>query len=263
MENNILIEQYAKVYNIKEFIQSDPIQFPHRYTNKKDVEISAFISAWIAYGNRKAILKTLEILHQEYKTAPYEFIKNREFNKYKDNNNSLYRFYKYSDYFNLCEKLYQIYVIEGFESLEDKIFSEINKNFSEKNGTFSEKNNYFPEKKTYNLDIIQAIVDIFLDVEGIPINTKSACKRLCMLCRWLVRNDGIVDLGIWNKCEPKDLIIPVDTHVYRIALDLGITSRKQADMQTAIEITDYLKTIFPNDPSIGDFALFGFGVNNK
>ena len=83
-----------------------------------------------------------------------------------------------------------------------------------------------------------------------------------MLLRWLVRNDSIVDLGIWTIIEPKDLIIPVDTHVHRQALRLGLTCSKQANMKTAIEITNNIKTIFPLDPTLADFSLFGYGVNN-
>ena len=86
-----------------------------------------------------------------------------------------------------------------------------------------------------------------------------------MFLRWMVRDDGIVDLGLWdtNIISSKDLILPLDTHVHRMSLELGITSRKSTDIKTAQKITDYFKTIYPDDPCLGDFALFGFSINNK
>ncbi|MBP1646465.1 MAG: hypothetical protein H6Q16_2043 [Bacteroidetes bacterium] len=108
------------------------------------------------------------------------------------------------------------------------------------------------------LEVIEIIIEIFKDVTGIPINTKSACKRLCMLLRWLVRNDKIVDLGIWTILKSEDLIIPVDTHVHQQALSLNLTKSKQVN-----EITAKLKEVFPQDPTLSDFSLFGYGVNNK
>lgn len=84
-----------------------------------------------------------------------------------------------------------------------------------------------------------------------------------MFMRWMVRDDGIVDIGIWKTVDKNDLVIPLDTHVHRIALELGITKRKTTDIKTAKEITHYFRRIFPGDPARGDFALFGYGVNNK
>lgn len=247
-----LLIKYAKTYNTEEFIFSDPIQFPHLYKEKKDIEISAFISSWLAYGNRKSILKTLEELHQEfqkeYNSSPFEFIKRRGFEKYKDNTKSLYRFYKYNDYYSLCQVLYNIYIEEENNSLEEKIKTILKARKTETSPC---------------IEVIEIIINLFKEVEGIPINSKSACKRLCMLLRWLVRNDKIVDLGLWAILKPQDLIIPVDTHVHQQALNLNITKSKQANMKTAIEITSYLKTVFPHDPTLADFALFGYGVNNQ
>lgn len=253
MENTkSLLIQYANKYNTKAFISSDPIQFPHRYQEKKDIEISAIISSWLAYGNRKAILKTLDELHKEFdedcESSPFLFIKKRRFDKYKDNSKSLYRFYKYEDYYKLCQVLYEIYIEEKNNSLEDKLRKELK----------TENKSDIP-----CIEVIESIIDIFKGVEGIPINAKSACKRLCMMLRWLVRNDNIVDLGIWTILKPEDLIIPLDTHVHQQALLLNLTKSKQANMKTALEITSKLKTIFPLDPALADFSLFGYGVNNK
>ena len=84
-----------------------------------------------------------------------------------------------------------------------------------------------------------------------------------MLRRWMVRRDGKVDLGLWHDCSPADLIIPLDVHVHTVAREMGLTNRSSADLNTALEITSELKEIFPGDPCLGDFALFGYGVTRK
>ena len=89
----------------------------------------------------------------------------------------------------------------------------------------------------------------------------KANKKINMFRRWMVRNDGIIDLGIWKNTSPSSLIIPLDVHVHRVALELGLTTRKQADAKTALEITQALLKIFPEDPCLGDFALFAYGVS--
>lgn len=106
------------------------------------------------------------------------------------------------------------------------------------------------------------LIDMFDNIKGFPKDKKSACKRLNMLLRWMARQDSPVDLGLWD-IDPSKLIIPVDTHVHRMALDLGLTKRRQADMKTALEITDAMREIWPEDPAKGDFALFGYGINHK
>ena len=84
-----------------------------------------------------------------------------------------------------------------------------------------------------------------------------------MFRRWMVRDDGIVDLGVWKRTSPSSLIIPLDVHVHRAALEQGITKRKSSDITTAIEITEFLKSVFPDDPCMGDFALFAYGASQK
>ena len=90
----------------------------------------------------------------------------------------------------------------------------------------------------------------------------SACKRLAMFLRWMIRTDGIVDFGIWQTAfHPRQLIIPLDTHVHQISLELGLTQQRTATLKTALEITGALSHIFPDDPCLGDFALFGYDIN--
>lgn len=118
------------------------------------------------------------------------------------------------------------------------------------------------EDKLSKYHPISYLIACFHGIKGFPKSNFSACKRLNMLLRWMSRKNSPVDLGLWD-IKPSKLIIPLDTHVHRIALDLGLTKRKQADMKTALEITDAMREIWPEDPAKGDFALFGYGVNNK
>ncbi|MDR1726260.1 MAG: TIGR02757 family protein [Bacteroidales bacterium] len=229
---------YVAAYHTASFITDDPVQFPHRYVNKTDIEISAFIASWLAYGNRKSFIKVLNIIHKDFIPSPTDYIKSKHYQHYENDFSSLYRFYKKNDFFSLCSVLSDIY--SNNQSMEDDIKKYINEK------TFENVLKYFNIK--------------FQNVNGIPKDNKSACKRLCMLLRWLVRKEGDVDLGIWNILTPSQLIIPVDTHVYQVAKNLNITNRNVVDMKTAEQITKFLLQIFPNDPCLGDFALFGFGV---
>ncbi len=232
-----VLRGWAKAYNHPDFIENDPISFPHRFTGKRDIEISAFLMTWIAYGNRKVILRKGEELHRYMEHHPSRFILERRFGSFANRYECFYRFYKFTDLYAVCDRLHAVYT--RFESLEEAVIS------------------------VNAADPIQALQQLFRGVKGIPHTPGSACKRLAMFLRWVVRRDGIVDLGIWQRIDPARLLIPLDTHVYTVAHEIGITTRKAADMKTAVEITDYLKRLWPDDPCLGDFALFGYGVNRK
>ncbi len=236
MENKL--KEWACKYEVKEHILNDPIQFPHRYSNKQDIEISAFITSWISYGNRKAIIAKAEEIDRIFGQSPYLFILNGDFEQWKDCKKNLYRFYNYADLYDLCIRLHEIY-----------------SNYADMEECLSANALSCP---------IQKLQYTFVNIKGIPLlNGKSACKRLAMFLRWMVRRDSVVDFGIWQNTDPRNLVIPLDTHVYKQALELKITNRKTPDMIAAREITDYFKSIYPEDPAKGDFALFGYGVNNK
>lgn len=238
---------WAKKYNTKEFILNDPIQFPHRYIQKQDVEISGFITSWISYGRRQLILKKAEEIHHVFGDSPYAWIMLdresrlqsfdhlREKNKYK--RDTCYRFYTYSDFFELTDRLHSIYTC--FPSLEDAL----------------------PEADVENP--IEKLQVLFNGIKGIPKpDANSSCKRLAMFLRWMVRNDGIVDLGIWDThLSPEDLIIPLDTHVFRVSTELGLMDHRTPGMQAALALTEKMKTVFPSDPCLADFSLFGYGID--
>ena len=208
------LKEWAGIYNVRSFIPDDPVQFPHRFTEKRDIEISAFITSWISYGRRE--------LGSDVPAGKRD---------------TFYRFYTHSDLCALCDRLKEIY--QRYDSLEDALAAS-----SYPNPVFK-------------------LQDLFSGINGIPVmGGTSACKRLAMFLRWMVRTDGIVDFGIWQTVfHPRQLIIPLDTHVHQISLELGLTQQRTATLKTALEITEALSHIFPDDPCLGDFALFGYDIN--
>ena len=242
------LKRWAEQYETAEFIQSDPVQIPHRYDSRVNIEISAFVTAWIAWGSRKQIIQKADFIDREiFKGAPYHYIVGTdtqgtapEWKQYKGSKENFYRTFTYADFHDLCARLHHVYT--NWESMEAAI-----KYSHEINGELS----------------LQTLFSLFGSVKGIPDGTtQTACKRLCMFLRWMCRKGSPVDFGLWDVCDPRNLIIPLDTHVHKQALRLGLVKRRTPDLQTAIEITDRFAEIFPDDPTKGDFALFGYGVNN-
>lgn len=239
------LEEAACRFETAGFIDSDPIQFPHRYSHAADIEASAFISAWMAYGSRKVFLGKLDMLHSimDKFGGPAAFI--RDFTELKQQgyvdgicpSDCLYRFYKWADFDRLCRRMSD--AVAGYGSI---------------GGLFSNERT-FPEN-------VELLLEYFDGVVGIPVpHSTSANKKLYMFLRWMVRRDSPVDFGIWDSLSPSDLIIPLDTHVYQQATSLGLTDRSSADLKCAMQITDSLRQVWPHDPVKGDFALYGMGIN--
>lgn len=226
---------WAEKYNTVSFINDDPVQFPHRKRNncKQDIEISGFITAYLSFGNRKQIIKTCNILDDMMGHSPYKYVMSKKWEKdfTKENSNSFYRMISHSQMNIIFSKLHYIYT--SFPSMEDCLLEQIC-------GT--------PFDRMCNL---------------FEISNKSPQKKINMFLRWMIRRDGIVDLGIWQKFSPSDLIIPLDTHVCRMAYTLGLTQSKSYTLSNTKTITNKLKEVFYDDPCKGDFALFGYGVENK
>lgn len=239
------LKRWAEKYETAEFVKNDPVQIPRRYDSRVNIEISAFVTAWIAWGNRKQIIKKADFIDREiFHGAPYHYIVGTdtqgaapEWKQYKGSTESFYRTFTFGDFHDLCERLCDVYTVYG--NMEAAI-----------------KNTQNGEKP------IATLQSLFGSVNGIPdFETQSACKRLCLFLRWMCRKGSPVDFGLWTVCDPRNLIMPLDTHVHKQALRLGLTTRRTPDLRTAIEITDRFAEIFPDDPTKGDFALFGYGVN--
>lgn len=186
----------------------------------QDVEIAAVFAAHLAWGRRDMIVRDCKRAFDEMGWEPYNYIMA---GKYRDEDASLHRTIKWSEFAAICRRLKEFY--SSNPSLEILTPDEMR-------------------------------VKIF----GQKSDPKAANKKIHMLRRWMVRNDGIVDLGLWKNISPADLVIPLDVHVHRSALNLGVTARKGADIVTAGEITAFLQEAFPGDPCKGDFALFAYAA---
>ena len=219
------------------FIASDPVRFAHRYRERADIEVSAFVSAWMAYGSRKVFLGVLEKLHalMDAEGGPYRYVTGGAW-RVIEKEGCLYRFYGWSDFRMLCERLADIY--SRMDSLEC----------------------LFVPGEPLEKGVLRLCRE-FEGVNGIPVpGSTSANKRLYMFLRWMVRKGSPVDFGIWTRLTPAQLLVPVDTHVYATARALHLTSRSGADLKTSIEITGQMAQIWPDDPARGDFALYGSQV---
>jgi len=240
-------------YNNKSFIENDPICIPHQFTIRQDIEITGLFAALLAWGQRITIINKCKLLFQLMDNAPYDFIINHQENDLKRMLGFKHRT------FNEIDLLYFISFLKWHysknDSLEDAFCI----------GQLREEITI--EKSLMNFH------DYFFSLEEAPHRTKkhvatplrkSACKRINMYLRWMVRGDSSgVDFGIWKKIKPADLICPCDLHVDRIARKYGLITRKQTDWLTAIELTNNLKQLDPEDPTKYDFALFGLGIEER
>ena len=228
-------------YETSDFIKSDPIQFPHKYKDKTDIEISAFISSLFAFGRREMFIKKLDFLFSLAQN-PSELIS--DFKKY-DLSNFIYRFIKSEDLIELLRLLNKLY-IQDKSSLEEL--------FDSKN-RFEEVTNYFYLNSSCPNS--QGFCFMFAKPEN-----NSALKRVNMFLRWMVR-DGEVDFGIWKSIKKSELLIPLDTHVARLSREFKLLKRKQNDFKAVLELTNKLKEFDEFDPVKYDFALFGLGVEKN
>lgn len=222
---------WAEEYNDPKYFQEDPIIFPKSFAQMHvageaslaDVEIAALLSAHLAWGRRAMIVRDCNRMFDEMSWKPYDYVMNGE---YRDEAASLHRTIKWSEFASICRRMKNIYSRkESIEGLTD--------------------------------------AQIRTEIFGQKGDRKAPNKKINMMRRWMVRDDGKVDLGLWKNTDKKELILPLDVHVYSQATALGLTGRKQKDIVTAQEITGAFREIFPDDPCLGDFALFGYGVSSS
>lgn len=189
----------------------------------QDVEIAAIIAAHLAWGRRDMIVRDCRRAFDEMGWEPYKYVMA---GVYRDEDASLHRTIKWSEFAAICGRLREFY--SKNESIEYLTPDEIR-----------------------------------VKIYGQKSDKKAANKKIHMMRRWMVRNDGIVDLGLWKSISPAELVIPLDVHVHRSSRNLGITARNSADITTALQITGWLSEVFPGDPCKGDFALFAYAAENS
>lgn len=225
------LREWAETYNDRTYFREDPIVFPTRFAELlrrgeaclQDVEVAAVVAGHLAWGRRCMIVRDTVRAMDEMDWHPYDYVMR---GKYRDDATSLHRTVKWSEMAGILGRLREHYLGSG--TLED-------------------------------MDTERMRCVLF----GSKPDPKAPNKKINMIRRWMVRDDGKVDLGLWKNSSKDELVIPLDVHVYNVASELGLTVRKQKDLRTAMEITDAFRDIFPGDPCKGDFALFGYGVTHS
>ena len=226
-----LLRDWAETYNDPAYFREDPIAFPARFAEMekrqtrclKDIETAAVFASHFAWGRRAMIVRDCTRLFDHMDWKPYDYVMRGE---WRNDGTSIHRTVKWSEVAAICSRLKDIY--ERVDSLEG-----------------------------FTLEMFRT------GVFGQKPDPKAPGKKINMMRRGMVRDDGKVDLGVWKNTSPAELLIPLDVHVYDTAAAIGLTSRKQKDIVTVREITDAFSEIFPGDPCKGDFALFGYGVTHQ
>ncbi|PDH52865.1 MAG: TIGR02757 family protein [Cryomorphaceae bacterium MED-G14] len=232
-------------YNKKSFIEFDPISIPYRFSNKEDIEIISFLISTISWGNRKSIINSGEKLISILGNSPYDFIMNFKENK-MTKFSFVHRTFNSVDLLFFFKSLNNIY--KNHNGLEN-IFSK----FLDEDFVFKNILNF--RKVFFSIDHPKRSEKHVSN----PIKN-SACKRINMFLRWMVRNDKNVDFGIWSKLKPSMLSCPLDVHTANTARKLGLIKRKQNDFKTLKELDKSLRILDKKDPVKYDYALFGLGA---
>ena len=242
-----LLDAEAKRINNPGFIEKDPVQFPRRFESLQDIEVVAFLASMIAWGNRKMICNNIEKLLGLMDYSPYSYIMEKGYEDL-DPKRNIHRTFFASHLQHFLRGLRKIYT----EFVNIDSFARAHK---------------IGEKTAPAWELAALINKVLLEENGeassrcLPLNlNQSALKRVNMALRWLVRDDGIVDMGVWTSIPKSKLYIPLDVHVGNVSRELGLLSRKANDRKSVEELTGVLRELNPEDPAIYDYALFGIGI---
>ena len=239
-----ILTEYAERYETPDFLATDPSWFMHQVGGTRNQETLAFIASSLSYGSRKQFFPKIQYILDHSHGEVYDWVASAQFET--DIPNDASRCYY---------RLYTFATMNGFLHALKTMLNDY--------GTIGE---YVRQNATDGYSAVAAICGYFASkgIEVIiPKDTKSACKRVCMFLRWMVRDGSPVDLGLWSGfLDKRTLIMPMDTHVVQDAGRLGLLAGKGASMAAARKLTARMAEIFPGDPLKGDFALFGYGVNH-
>ncbi len=245
----LFLDDKVDRYNRPEFIEDDPISIPHNYSKKQDIEITAFWTAVLSWGQRKTIINKAKSLFELMDNAPYDFITNHTPADLQPFESFKHRTFLADDTLYFIAALKQIYL--SHQSLEEV---------------------FILKDQTYDMArSLASFHKLFFSVsEGLDRTKKhlpnpergSTCKRLNMFMRWMVRQDDKgVDFGIWKTIPPSSLMIPYDLHVDRVVRHFGLAERQQRDWKLVEEVTSFCRILDPVDPAKYDYALFGLSVS--
>ncbi|WP_442784939.1 TIGR02757 family protein [Chryseobacterium sp. MYb264] len=249
-ELKVFLDEKADQYNDPEFIDNDPIQIPHRFSLKQDIEIAGFLAATISWGNRKSIINSAEKMLDIMGNSPYDFVMNyseKELDDIRDQ--SIHRTFNGEDFSYFISQFNRIYTENNtLENLFKVNDSEIN--FSHAIERFRTQFLGIEKHRTHK------------HVSSPYKN--SSTKRIIMFLRWMVRKDKRgVDFGIWESINQRNLSIPLDVHTGNISRKLGLITRTQNDWKTVEELDLVIRQFDAEDPAKYDFALFGLGVTKE
>lgn len=238
------IQFLADKYETPDFLTTDPSSFMHKVSGSENQEAMAFIASCLSYGARKQFFPKIQYILDAAKGEVDHWLRSGEWrNDIPDTTDCYYRLYT-------CHDIHKL--LAAYESMLTE---------------FGSMKSYVSLNATTGIGAVSALCRFFADKGAskiVPQNTTSACKRVCMFLRWMVRSDSPVDLGLWaDIIDRRTLIMPLDTHVVQEAFKMGLLTSRTASMSTARRLTETMLGIFPNDPLKGDFALFGLGVDKE
>lgn len=242
-----LLDTESRRINHPDFIACDPVRFPRMFSDLRDIEITALLCSSIAWGNRTMICRDCEKMLALMSHDPYNYVMDKAYEDLPDGN--IHRTFFAANLRHFLRGLHLIY--SQYPSIDAMATA------------LHVADDEFPAWR-----LVEHLNSFLAQANGgkgdsrcLPLNLRTtALKRVNMALRWLVRNDGIVDLGVWQSISPAQLYIPLDVHVGNTARELGLITRKANDRTTAIDLTRQLRTLRPEDPTLYDYALFGLGV---
>lgn len=241
------LDKRVDIYNSPAFIKFDPVSIPHRYSAKEDIEISGFLAATIAWGNRTAILRSADCMMKIMCNAPYDFVLNHKESDLKGIDGAMHRTFNAEDFIYFIEALKYIFEEKG--GMED-IFMRYRTGDSLQSAIHEFRKIFF--ELPHNSRTRKHISD--------PLKG-SAAKKINMFLRWMVRKDDRgVDFGLWKSISPSILSCPLDVHSGNVARKLGLITRRQNDSKAVTELDKVLRQLDKEDPVKYDFALFGLGA---
>jgi uncharacterized protein (TIGR02757 family) len=246
----VFFDEKVQLYSCQSFIPSDPVSIPHLFTKQQDIEIAGFFAAIFSWGNRTTIINKSRELLNLMDMSPYQFCLDPSPSALRSMKEFKHRTFTADDlyyFIHFFQKHYQQH-----DSLETAFLSGLNsEDATIENGLKSFREYFFSFEHLKRTEKHIAS----------PVQ-QSACKRINMFLRWMVRKDA-VDFGLWKAIKPSQLVCPLDLHVFRVAKKLGLITRPQADWLAAAELTQHLRVLDAEDPVKYDFALFSLGIEEK
>ena len=244
-----LLEELHDRFNCTEFIEADPISVPHSFTNPVDREIAGFLAATIAWGNRRAIVKSAHRMMRYMDNAPEDFVRNATEGDMEYLRSYVHRTFNGVDFQDFVRGLRHIVTEWG----------SVGNYFETK---YEEHGDLRPVFSDFRRDFFNVEHDAHCEKHLSSIDKGAACKRLCMYLRWFVRTDDRgVDFGLWRRIPMSALYMPLDIHTGRMGRNLGLLSRKQSDWKAVEELTASLRELSAEDPVRYDYSLFGLGIS--